>query len=52
MHLDLLDKGIFSTRRGMMVLSLAIEDEDHDALAGAVDEFLATYGSLLPGDAS
>lgn len=51
MHLDLIEKGIFATRRGMMVLSLAIEDEDHDALAGAIDEFLATYGSLLPADA-
>lgn len=51
MHLDLIDKGIFAIRRGMIALSLAIEDEDHDALVGAVDEFLATYGSLLPADA-
>ena len=49
LHLDLLEQGIYATRRGMFVLSLPMGPADHDALAGAVEEFLASRASLLSG---
>ena len=47
LHLDLIDKGIFTTRRGYMALSLVIIEDDRAALIAAVDDFLAQYGHLL-----
>ena len=47
LHLDLIDKGFFTTRRGFMALSLAITEADRAGLVEAVDDFLTHYGRLL-----
>ena len=47
LHLDLIDKGFFTTRRGYMALSLAITEADCAGLIEAVDDFLAHHGHLL-----
>ena len=47
LHLDLIDKGFFTTRRGYMALSLAIAEADCAGLVEAVDDFLAHHGHLL-----
>ncbi len=44
---DLLAQGIWLARRGMISLSLPIGDTECDALAGAVEEFLASRRSLM-----
>ncbi len=45
--LDMLEKGIWLARRGMMVLSLPIGDGECDRLASAVEEFLSSRRSVL-----
>ena len=47
LHLDLIDKGFFTARRGYMAPSLAIAETDCDGLIEAVDEFLTHHGHLL-----
>ena len=47
LHLDLIDKGFFTARRGYMAPSLAIAETDCDGLIEAVDEFLTHQGHLL-----
>ncbi len=47
LHLDLIAKGYFTTRRGFLALSLALEEADHDGLVEAIDDFLGHYGGLL-----
>ena len=47
LHLDLIDKGFFTTRRGYITLSLAIAEPDCAGLVEAVDEFLGHHGHLL-----
>ena len=47
LHLDLIDKGFFTARRGYMAPSLAITETDCDGLIEAVDEFLTHHGHLL-----
>ena len=47
LHLDLIDKGFFTTRRGYITLSLAIAESDCAGLIEAVDEFLTHHGHLL-----
>ena len=47
LHLDLIDKGFFTARRGYMAPSLAIAGTDCDGLIEAVDEFLTHHGHLL-----
>lgn len=47
LHLDLIDKGFFTTRRGFMALSLAITEADRAGFVEAVDDFLAHHGRLL-----
>jgi glutamate-1-semialdehyde 2,1-aminomutase len=44
---DLLARGNWLAKRGMLALSLAISDQDCDGLVAAVEEFVATRGSLL-----
>jgi len=44
---DMLAHGIWLARRGMMALCLPIGDAECDRLAGAVEEFLQSRGSLL-----
>jgi len=45
--LDMLERGIYLARRGMMALSLPLTQADGDALVAAVDEFQTARGSLL-----
>ena len=47
LHLDLIDKGFFTARRGYMAPSLANTAADCDGLVAAVDEFLTRHGHLL-----
>ena len=47
LHLDLIDKGFFTTRRGYITLSLAIAEPDLTGLIEAVDGFLTCHGRLL-----
>ena len=44
---DLLARGIWLARRGMMALSLPIGNDECEALIEAVEEFLSTRKSLL-----
>jgi glutamate-1-semialdehyde 2,1-aminomutase len=44
---DLLARGNWLAKRGMLALSLAISDQDCDQLVAAVEEFVATRASLL-----
>ena len=44
---DMLAQGIWLARRGMMTLCLPIGDAECDALANAVEEFLASRKSLM-----
>ena len=47
LHLDLIGKGFYTTRRGYMALSLAIAEADRAGLIEAVDDFLTHHGHLL-----
>jgi len=44
---DMLARGIWLARRGMMTVSIPIGDAECDALVAAVDEFLSVRGSLF-----
>jgi glutamate-1-semialdehyde 2,1-aminomutase len=44
---DLLERGVYVARRGMMNLSLPIGATEIDALTGAFEEFVTVRGSLL-----
>ena len=44
---DMLDRGIYLARRGMMALSMEIGDAECRALVEAVDDFLASRRSLI-----
>jgi glutamate-1-semialdehyde 2,1-aminomutase len=46
-HLAMLERGFYLARRGMIALSLAIQDDECAAFASAVDDFVATYRPLL-----
>jgi glutamate-1-semialdehyde 2,1-aminomutase len=46
---DLLERGIWVSRRGMINLSLALGEEDGDALVAAFEEFAASRASLFDG---
>ena len=50
LHLTLIDKGFFTTRRGYMALSLLIADADCAGLIDAIDDFLAHHGHLLDAE--
>ena len=47
LHLYLIDKGFYTTRRGYMALSLLITEADCAGLVDAIDDFLAHHGHLL-----
>ena len=47
LHLDLIAKGFYTTRRGYMALSLAVTEADRRGLIEAIDDFLAHHGHLL-----
>ncbi len=46
-YFDLLARGIWIAKRGMMALSIALDDRDADKLAAAVEEFTETRGALF-----
>lgn len=46
-HMDLLSRGIYLARRGMINLSVPMTDADFDALAAAVEEVLTVRGALI-----
>ena len=46
-HLAMLERGIYLTPRGMIVLSLPMGDPETGALTNAVADFLDEYGPLL-----
>jgi glutamate-1-semialdehyde 2,1-aminomutase len=46
-HLDMLDRGFYLARRGMIALSLEIGDDDCRSFCSAVEHFLAQRRSLL-----
>jgi glutamate-1-semialdehyde 2,1-aminomutase len=47
-HLELLARGFYLARRGLVALSLAVAPDDLDAFVGAVAGFVERYRSLLP----
>ncbi len=46
-HIDMINRGIYTAARGMIVLSLPMGESEFDALAGAFEEFLDSHRSLL-----
>ena len=46
-YFDLLARGVWFAKRGMMALSIALDDNDADRLAAAVEEFAETRASLF-----
>lgn len=46
-HMDMLARGIYIARRGMINLSVPMTDGDFDALVAAVDEMLTVRGPLI-----
>ncbi len=48
-HLDMLARGQYLARRGLITLSLPLVEADYDALVEAVEEFLASLASVLGG---
>jgi glutamate-1-semialdehyde 2,1-aminomutase len=48
-YFDLVARGIWFAKRGMMALSIALDDADGDQLVAAVDEFAETRAPLFGG---
>jgi glutamate-1-semialdehyde 2,1-aminomutase len=48
-HLEMLARGQYLARRGMMSLSLALSEDDLDAFADAAADVLAVHGPLMGG---
>ena len=48
-YFDLLERGIWFAKRGMMALSIALDEGDGDRLVGAVEEFAETRAPLFGG---
>ena len=48
-YFDLTARGIWFAKRGMMALSIALDDTDADKLAAAVEEFAETRAPLFGG---
>ena len=46
-HMDLLARGIYLARRGMINLSVPMTDGDFDALVAAIDEVLTVRGAVI-----
>src|SRR5262249_40880701 len=46
-YFDLVARGIWFAKRGMMALSIALDDTDADKLVGAVEEFAETRAPLF-----
>jgi glutamate-1-semialdehyde 2,1-aminomutase len=50
-HLDLLERGFYLARRGMLALSLEIGDDECESLCAAVADFVAERRDVLPREA-
>ena len=48
-YFDLSARGIWFAKRGMMALSIALDEADGDKLVGAVEEFAETRAPLFGG---
>jgi glutamate-1-semialdehyde 2,1-aminomutase len=48
-YFDLLARGIWFAKRGMMTLSIALDEADADKLVAAVEEFAETRAPLFGG---
>jgi glutamate-1-semialdehyde 2,1-aminomutase len=48
-YFDLVARGIWIAKRGMMALSIALDETDADKLAAAVEEFAETRAPLFEG---
>jgi glutamate-1-semialdehyde 2,1-aminomutase len=48
-YFDLLARGIWFAKRGMMALSIALDEADADKLVAAVEEFAETRAPLFEG---
>ncbi|MDX1576805.1 MAG: aminotransferase class III-fold pyridoxal phosphate-dependent enzyme, partial [Kiloniellales bacterium] len=48
-HLEMLARGQYLARRGLMSLSLALDEDDLEAFAEAAADVLAVHGALLGG---
>jgi glutamate-1-semialdehyde 2,1-aminomutase len=48
-YFDLTARGIWFAKRGMMALSIALDDADGDKLVAAVEEFVETRAPLFSG---
>jgi glutamate-1-semialdehyde 2,1-aminomutase len=48
-HLEMVARGQYLARRGLMSLSLALSEDDLDAFADAVADVLAVHGPLMGG---
>jgi glutamate-1-semialdehyde 2,1-aminomutase len=46
-YFDLVARGIWFAKRGMLALSLALGDADHDKLVDAVEDFTQTWAPLF-----
>ena len=47
-HLEMMARAQYVARRGMMTLSLPMQEDEFDGLAAAFGDFLDTYGELFP----
>jgi glutamate-1-semialdehyde 2,1-aminomutase len=47
LHLDMMEMGIYFARRGMIALSLPIDQPEFDRFEAALDEFLTVRGPVL-----
>jgi glutamate-1-semialdehyde 2,1-aminomutase len=48
-YFDLVARGVWFAKRGMMALSIALEEADGDKLVAAVEEFVETRAPLFEG---
>jgi glutamate-1-semialdehyde 2,1-aminomutase len=46
-YFDLVERGIWFAKRGMLALSIALEETDHDKLVSAVEDFAETRAPLF-----
>ena len=47
-HLELIERGFVTARRGFMSLSLALTEDDYTNFVSAFDDVLANHSARLP----
>lgn len=47
-HLEMMQRGFYIARRGLISLSIAVTDKDVDAFVDAYEDFLINFKSVLP----